>query len=64
MWSSEAEASGNSDSFLIVATVSFGDYFNANNVGESDISFPLLFGICSVTREWVSRSSMLLEPEI
>lgn len=50
--------------FLIVATVSFGNYFNANNVGGSVIYFPLLFGICSVTREWVSRSSILLNPEI
>ncbi|MGC9321010.1 MAG: hypothetical protein ACP5FY_02040 [Kosmotogaceae bacterium] len=35
-------------SLLIVATASFGSYFNANNVGGSVIYFPLLFGIFSV----------------
>ncbi|RAM59328.1 hypothetical protein DS66_04835 [Mesotoga sp. SC_3PWM13N19] len=33
---------------MIVASVSFGSYFNANNIGGSVVYFPLLLGIFSV----------------
>lgn len=33
---------------LLVSTVSFGSYFNANNIGGSVVYFPFLLGIFSV----------------